>query len=211
MVVRGPSYSLRLLDQGDVPVLFELGQHPDVSRFFSWGPYKEEHEAVEFVGSLDRQREDGERLELGIIDAEGRLLGVTGLSEGSRRDRRAIIGTWLGRQYWGSGANPASKALLLSLAFRELGLLRVTALASPQNVRSVAALERLGFVHEGVLRGWHVHSGVPRDVAILRILRDEWERTPLADVEVVVEGEIPPAFVVWPSEKGPDRRYSQRK
>ena len=32
-----------------------------------------------------------------------------------------------------------------------------------------------------------VHDGVPRDVAVLRILRDEWERTPLAEVPVTVE------------------------
>jgi hypothetical protein len=42
---------------------------------------------------------------------------------------------------------------------------------------------------------------VPRDVAVLRLLRDEWERTPLAEVPVTVEGEPPAQFVL----------YSQRK
>jgi ribosomal-protein-alanine N-acetyltransferase len=195
-VVRGPELSLRLLTQDDAPALFALGRDPDVSRFFSWGPYAEEREAAEFVESLDRQREAGERLELGVVDVAGQVVGITGLSEVSRRDRRAVIGTWLGRPFWGTGANRGSKALLLALAFRSLGLLRVSALASPQNVRSIAALERLGFVHEGVLRGWHVHGGVPRDVAVLRMLREEWERTPLAEVPVEVEGEPPAQFVL---------------
>jgi ribosomal-protein-alanine N-acetyltransferase len=195
-VVRGSELSLRLLTQDDAPALFALGRDPDVSRFFSWGPYAEEREAAEFIGSLDRQREAGERLELGVVDAAGQVVGITGLSEVSRRDRRAVIGTWLGRPFWGTGANRGSKALLLALAFRSLGLLRVSALASPQNVRSIAALERLGFVHEGVLRGWHVHGGVPRDVAVLRMLREEWERTPLAEVPVQVEGEPPAQFVL---------------
>jgi ribosomal-protein-alanine N-acetyltransferase len=184
-----------LLGAEDVPPLFELGQDPEVSRFFSWGPYQSPGEASAFVASLDRQREAGERLELGIFDSSA-LVGITGLNEFSARDRRAVLGTWLGRPFWGSGANRESKALVLALAFRCLGLLRVTALASPQNVRSVAALQRLGFVHEGVLRGWHVHGGVPRDVAVLRMLRDEWERTPLAEVPVEVEGEPPPQFVL---------------
>ena len=197
VVVRGPRFSLRVLVESDVPALYELGSHPDVSRFFSWGPYREESEARSFVRSLDAQREAGERLELGIVRAgDGALVGITGLSEFSRRDRRAVLGTWLGFEYWGTGANRESKALVLALAFRSLGLLRVTALASPQNVRSVAALQRLGFVHEGVLRGWHVHGGVPRDVAVLRMLRDEWERTPLAEVPVELEGSPPPAFLM---------------
>ena len=111
-----------------------------------------------------------------------------------------MLGTWLGREFWGSGANRESKALVLALAFRSLGLQRVTALASPQNVRSLAALRRLGFVQEGVLRAWHVHAGVPRDVAVMRMLRDEWERTPLAEVDVAIEGTPPSRF-----------DYSQRK
>jgi ribosomal-protein-alanine N-acetyltransferase len=196
VVVRGPNLELRVLRSDDAPALFTLGRDPDVSRFFSWGPYESESEATEFIRSLDRQREAGERLELGIFADDGTLLGITGLSEFSRRDRRAVLGTWLGREFWGSGANRESKAMLLALAFGPLGLLRVTALASPQNVRSVAALQRLGFVHEGVLRGWHVHGGVPRDVAVLRMLHDEWERTPLAEVPVTVEGEPPPQFVL---------------
>jgi hypothetical protein len=39
-----------------------------------------------------------------------------------------------------------------------------------------------------------VHGGVPRDVTVLRMLRDEWDRTPLAEVEVEIEGDPPPAF-----------------
>jgi ribosomal-protein-alanine N-acetyltransferase len=196
VVVRGPSICLEVLRSEHADALFELGRNPDVSRFFSWGPYESRSEASAFIGSLDRQRDAGERLELGIFGTEGELLGITGLSEFSRRDRRAVLGTWLGREFWGTGANRESKALLLALAFGPLGLLRVTALASPQNVRSVAALERLGFVHEGVLRGWHVHGGVPRDVAVLRMLHDEWERTPLAEVPVSVDGLPPPQFVL---------------
>ena len=195
MVVHGERYSLRYLTAADAPALFRLGSDPDVTRFFSWGPYREEAEARAFVESLDRQRTSGERLELAIVDGEDRPIGITGLSDFSLRDRRAVIGTWLGRAHWGSGANRESKALLLALAFRGLGLFRVSALASPQNVRSIAALQRLGFVHEGVLRGWHVHDGVPRDVAVLRMTRDEWERTPLAETPVTIEGEAPAAFL----------------
>jgi [ribosomal protein S5]-alanine N-acetyltransferase len=194
MVVRGPSYELRYLTAADAPALFELGSDPDVTRFFSWGPYGDQAEAEEFIESLERQRDSGERLELAIV-RDGQILGITGLSDFSPRDRRAVVGTWLGRSHWGSGANRESKALVLAMGFRALGLNRITALASPQNVRSIAALQRLGFVHEGVLRGWHLHGGEPRDVAVLRMMRGEWERTPLADVPVEIEGDPPAAFI----------------
>jgi ribosomal-protein-alanine N-acetyltransferase len=193
--VRGPSLALRYATEADAPALLELGSDPEVTRWFSWGPYTSVAEPLAYIASLNRQREEGSRLEFVVVDADDRPLGVTGLSEFSRRDRRAVVGTWFGRAHWGTGRNRESKALVLALAFRGLGLLRVTAWANPRNGRSLAALERLGFVQEGVLRGWHVHRGEPQDVAVLRVMHDEWERGPLAGVPVVIEGEPPPAFV----------------
>jgi [ribosomal protein S5]-alanine N-acetyltransferase len=201
LIVRGPSLALRYATEADAPMLLELGSDREVTRFFSWGPYGELAEPLAYIRSLRPRREAGERLEFVIVDSDDRPIGVTGLSEFAPRDRRAIVGTWLGRPHWGTGANTESKAMILSLAFRTLGLLRATALASPENERSIAALERLGFRPEGVLRGWHVHDGVPRDCAILRLTRGDFEAGPLAEVPVEVEGEPPPQFVV----------YSQRK
>lgn len=199
MVLRGPNLSLRYLVPDDAPALFELARDPEVTQFFSWGPYEDETEPRDFIERLAREREEGVRLELGIVDADDHPIGLTGFSDFSRRDRRATVGTWLGREHWGSGANNESKALVLSLGFRHLGLNRVTALASPDNRRSLRALERIGFWTEGVLRAWHIHDGEPRDVAILRILRDRFEASDLARVPYELEGEPPAAFVTAPS------------
>ncbi len=195
-MVRGPRLRLRYAAPQDADPLFEMGRDPEVTRFFSWGPYTEESQAREFIERLIEQREAGERLELAIADSKDRPIGLTGFSDFSHRDRRATVGTWLGREHWGSGANNESKALVLSLGFRHLGLNRVTALASPENRRSLRALERIGFWTEGVLRAWHFHDGEPRDVAILRLLRDRFESSDLAQVHYEIEGEPPPAFVV---------------
>jgi [ribosomal protein S5]-alanine N-acetyltransferase len=184
MLVQGPRLALRTPRPEDADALFELGRDPEVVRFFSWGPYQDRAEAAAFIDRVVTERP----WELFIVDPDDRPIGLTGLSELSERDRRAVVGTWLGRAHWGTGANAESKALILHVAFRVLDLLRVTAYAHPENVRSLAALEKLGFTREGVLRNWHVHRGEPRDVAILGLLREEWERGPLAAVRVRVVG-----------------------
>jgi [ribosomal protein S5]-alanine N-acetyltransferase len=199
VVLRGPTLSLRYLVADDAPALFELARDPEVTRFFSWGPYTQESEPVAFIERLADERIAGKRLELGIVDSDDRPIGLTGFSEFSKRDRRATVGTWLGREHWGSGANNESKALILSLGFRHLGLNRVSALASPDNRRSLRALERIGFWTEGVLRAWHIHDGVPRDVAMLRMLRDRFEASDLAKVPYEIDGDPPVAFVTAPS------------
>jgi ribosomal-protein-alanine N-acetyltransferase len=184
MRIEGARLALRPPRPDDADALFELGRDPDVVRFFSWGPYRERAEAEQFIERVVRERPH----EFFIVDpaADDRPIGVTGLSELSERDRRAVVGTWLGRPHWGTGANAESKALILHYAFRVLGLQRVSAYASPDNARSLAALEKVGFTSEGVLEHWHLHGGEPRDVAILRLLREEWEATPLSAVGVRV-------------------------
>jgi ribosomal-protein-alanine N-acetyltransferase len=194
--VVGPTLSLRYATASDVDALFALASDPEVTRFFSWGPYRDRSEPLAYVDRLAGQRERGEQLDLLIVHHEHGPIGVTGLSELSRRDRRAVVGTWLGRRWWGSGANRESKALVARLGFERLGLDRIGAYADVENGRSQTALERVGFVREGVLRGWHRHGEDVHDVVIFSLLRSEFPRSPLAALPGRVEGEPPPAFVV---------------
>jgi ribosomal-protein-alanine N-acetyltransferase len=192
--VIGPTLTLRYASAADAPALLKLGSDGEVTRFFSWGPYTSLAEPAGYIAGLAGERERGERLDLLIIARDGGPIGVTGLSELSRRDRRAIVGTWLGRAHWGTGANEESKALIAHVAFRVLGLERLGAYSDVDNARSQVALERLGFAREGILRRWHRHGDRVRDVVLYAWLREDWERSPLAEVPVRVEGQPPPAF-----------------
>lgn len=192
MVVRGPRLSLRYARPDDAAALFELGRDREVTQFFSWGPYDDIAQPREFIERMAADREAGTRLEFVIAGPDDVPIGITGLSEFAQRDRRAVVGTWLGRRHWGTGANRESKALILALAFGALGLQRVSAYAHPENARSLRALERLGFTREGVLVAWHLHHGRRRDVAILRLLREDWQAGDLAAEPVELEGDPPP-------------------
>jgi len=191
MVVRGPRLSLRYARPADADALLDLGRDEEVTRWFSWGPYKDISEPLAFIERMERERQAGLRLEFVIAGPDDVPLGITGLTEFSPRDRRAVVGTWLGRPHWGTGVNEESKALVLGLAFLGLGLQRVSAYAHPENIRSLRALERLGFVQEGVLEAWQLHHGERRDVAILRLLREDWQASQLATVPIALEGTLP--------------------
>ena len=186
---------LRYATAEDVPRLFELGADESVTRFFSWGPYTDAEQPAAYVASLPERRERGELLDLLIVHRDDGPIGVTGLSELSRRDRRATVGSWLGRQWWGSGANFESKALISALAFRQLGMHRLTAWANTRNGRSQAALERVGFRREGVLAAWHRHGDAYHDVVVFSLLASAWAGSALAGVEAAIEGSPPEAFV----------------
>jgi ribosomal-protein-alanine N-acetyltransferase len=193
--VAGPSLTLRYATAADVPALFELGSDAEVTRFFSWGPYTSTDQPAAYIDGLEGERERGERLDFLIVREDVGPIGVTGLIEPSRRDRRAVVGTWLARSQWGTGANTESKALIAHLGFRVLGLERIGAYADVENGRSQAALERVGFTREGVLRHWHRHGDTVHDVMLFSLLEREWLASPLAHVETRVYGTPPPQFV----------------
>ncbi len=196
LVVRGPRLSLRYATPVDAGRLFSLASDPAVTRFFSWGPYTSVEQPSEYIAGLAGRREAGELLDFLIVHPSDGPIGVTGLSELSRRDRRATVGSWLGHSWWGSGANFEAKAMITALAFERLGFGRLTAWANTRNGRSQRALERIGFRREGVLTAWHRHGDRVHDVVIFGLLRAAWEHSPLHDVPVTIEGTPPPAFVV---------------
>jgi N-acetyltransferase len=192
--ISGPTLTLRYATEADAPALFELASDPEVTQWFSWGPYTDREQPLGYLRSLADKRESGQLLDFLVVHREHGPVGVTGLSELSARDRRATVGTWFGRSWWGAGVNGESKALIAELAFERLGLQRLTAWANTRNGRSQAALERAGFKREGVLRGWHVHDSGVHDVVVFRLLRAEWRTSSLREIPVTITGEPPAAF-----------------
>jgi ribosomal-protein-alanine N-acetyltransferase len=202
LVVRGPTLTLRYATEADAPALFALAD-PEATRWFSWGPYADDDAPLDYIRSLEVKRESGALLDFLAVHDEHGPVGVTGLSEYARRDRRATVGTWFGRAHWGTGVNAESKALIAHLAFATLGFHRLTAWANTRNGRSQVSLERLGFRREGVLRAYNTHSSGIHDVVAYGMLPADWLASPLHDVPVTVTGDPPD---VWLPEAGEDRR-----
>jgi ribosomal-protein-alanine N-acetyltransferase len=198
LTARGPRLTLRYPRAEDARRLFELASNAEVTQFFSWGPYTKQLEAAEWIASLPRNRKEGSALEFAITDAEDEPVGVIAILEVSRRDRRCVVGIWLGRPFWSSGAGDESEALLARIAFGPLRMERLGAWVDVNNPRSQRAFERLGFVNEGVLRAFQRHGDERRDLVSYSILREEWEHSAMARVEAEIVGEAPPAFVCAP-------------
>ncbi|MEP6954889.1 MAG: GNAT family protein [Solirubrobacteraceae bacterium] len=193
--MHGSTLTLRLPEAADAPALLDLASDPDVTRWFSWGPYTTVDEPLAYVERLGAQRERGDQLDLLIVHRDKGPAGIVGLGEHSLRDRRAMVGTWLGRRFWGTGVNREVKALIFRLAFETLGVERLGAYSNPANERATRGLLGVGFRHEGVLRRWHRHGDTAYDVNVFGLLREEWAAGPLAKLPAAVEGEPPPAFV----------------
>jgi RimJ/RimL family protein N-acetyltransferase len=111
---------------------------------------------------------------------DGRVVGSTRLCRfellASGRPWACEVGySWLAASAVGTGANLEAKRLLLGRAFDHHGVERVAAHADARNLRSRAALAKVGFRLDGVLRHARLgHDGEPRDDACFSLLDHEW-------------------------------------
>ncbi len=85
-----------------------------------------------------------------LIEDGGRLVGRVNLTNVRRKHFQcADLGYRIGEHDGGRGIASQAVALCLAEAFGPLGLLRIEAVARPQNRGSVRVLERNGFTHFG--------------------------------------------------------------
>lgn len=86
-----------------------------------------------------------------------------------------IGATWLGEPYQRSGMNTDSKLRLLTYAFEEWKVLRVTLKTDARNAQSRANIERIGAKFDGIVRA-HMpgFDGGIRDTAFYSIIQGEW-------------------------------------
>lgn len=73
------------------------------------------------------------------------------------------LGYWIGEEYEGQGLMTESGRLLIGHAFGALNLQRINAACLPDNTRSSALLNRLGFNEEGFARKYLQINGLWRD------------------------------------------------
>ncbi len=118
----------------------------------------------------------GGRIAFAVRTVAGELVGSTSLIDWNESHRTVEVGnTWYAVAAQGTAVNPANKRLILGHAFETLGLDRVQFQVDARNVRSQAAVTKLGATREGVLRRHKVtYTGWVRDTVVYSILTAEW-------------------------------------
>lgn len=104
------------------------------------------------------------------------VIGTSSLGDTSLEHQRTHLGwTAYTPGAWGSAVNPECKLLLLTHAFEECGFGRVKIQTDSINLRSQAAIAKLGATREGLLRRHMVRpDGTTRDTVVFAITIDDW-------------------------------------
>jgi ribosomal-protein-serine acetyltransferase len=87
-----------------------------------------------------------------VIVVDGEVAGMIGMHQVDRRNRATSLGYWIAEHLQGRGIVTAACRAYVAHALGPMGLHRVEIRCAPENQRSRAIPERLGFREEGRLR-----------------------------------------------------------
>jgi N-acetyltransferase len=118
----------------------------------------------------------GSMLPFTVLDADGKISGMTTYMNVDTPNRRVEIGsTWYARRVQRSAVNTQCKLLLLTHAFEMLDCIAVEFRTHFFNHRSRRGIERLGAKQDGILRNHQIApNGTLRDTVVYSILASEW-------------------------------------
>ena len=176
IVLTGKHVRLEPLTAGHVEGLARVGLDPELWR---WGlstlATADDMRAYVEIALGEQLR--GVSLPFAVVDlASAEIIGSTRYGNIAPADRRLEIGwTWYAASHQRTAANTETKLLLLTHAFETLGAMRVEFKTDALNLRSRAALVRIGAVEEGTFRKHMVAAGGRvRDSVYYSIVDTEW-------------------------------------
>lgn len=139
-----------------------------------WNIYANNFGPEGFDQSIDRYTSNPNNRTFVLFDG-GELAGMSsflGIDQG--RQVLEIGGTYFRPKFRGTGFNRRVKDMMLKRAF-DCGIRRVEFRVDNRNMRSQAAMKKLGAVREGLLRADRITwTGHVRDTVLFAILKDEW-------------------------------------
>lgn len=146
----------------------------------AWARFTPDHmvslEALEKEYAKELAGEDEDRVTYLVEEKEtGRPLGSCVMRTWDRKHVSTIVGILMEKGSWGQGLGTEAMLLLLAIAFDAQGWHRAALWTLADNERAIRSFERCGFRLVGVEREATYSEGHHRDVALMELLKSEWD------------------------------------
>lgn len=126
---------------------------------------------------LESAKQDrGYRFHLFLRDEPTVVVGQCSIADIRRGViQQAVLGYGLGHQYQGRGLMTEAARAAVRCAFVDLDLHRLEGSYMPENVKSAAILEELGFKQEGFFKEYLLLNGRWQDHVVTALINPDWQ------------------------------------
>ncbi len=177
VILEGTHARLEPLAPAHADGFHAAGGDPEIWRYLPRGPFRDVDDVRGWIAEALSAAAEGREVPFAIVArGPGCVAGSTRYLDIRPADRALEIGsTWIGAPWQRTALNTECKYLLLRHAFEDLGAVRVQLKTDARNLRSQAAIERLGALREGTLRKHMVvRDGYVRDSVFFSVTDHDW-------------------------------------
>ena len=168
-------FYLRKINTDDIPVIFEYGSNPNVSKQVSWETHQTVADTRAFVDMIVEGYEQGTKALWGMeLKSTGKLVGTIDFVTIQERHRKAEIGYVLSEDCWGKGYMTEAARRIISFGFEELQLERIQARCFVENEGSARVMEKVGMSFEGTMRNAMFAKGKFHDLKMFAIVSEDY-------------------------------------
>nr|WP_314589948.1 GNAT family N-acetyltransferase [Paenibacillus terrigena] len=163
---------LRQLRLDDASDLYDYFSKDEVTEYYDLATFTERKQAEDLIQMWIDSFSSLRSIRWGVtLKSEDRVIGTCGFHKWSQKNRRAEIGYELSPAYWRQGYMSEVLDAVIRCGFHELGLNRIEAQISQDNIGSRKVLEKAGFQEEGVLQDYFYLKDRFVDAAIFAVLK----------------------------------------
>lgn len=137
---------------------------------------KPEH-TLQFIELAAQRQRNQEALALGIF-YDDKIIGGVGMHNWDHDTKRAQVGYWICKEHEGKGIVTKSLLKFTEYLFHKVALNKIEIHFIPANKRSAKVAARLGFKTEGVIRQSTLRNGMPEDMVVTGLLKNENQPKP---------------------------------
>lgn len=177
IILVGRHVRLEPLERRHLPALLAAAADPELFQWYVTPPLGDPAEMTKWLEARLQGVADGTEVAWATVRVtDSRVVGATTYLDIRRVNRGLEIGnTWLAKEAQRTPLNTEAKLLQLTHAFEQLGAVRVQLKTDERNLRSRAAIARLGCTFEGILRKYQArYDGFVRNTAMFSLTAEEW-------------------------------------
>lgn len=164
---------LRQIVDSDINNIFKGLSHPDIIKYYgvNFQTLEATKEQMTFYADLERN-ETG--IWWAVCSIDNKIFyGAGGLNSLSKEHKKAEIGFWLLKEFWGQGIMTEVMPIICNYGFEKLGLHRIEGLVESDNLNCINAMKKLDFHYEGTMRDCEIKNGKYISLNIYTKLKDE--------------------------------------
>jgi ribosomal-protein-alanine N-acetyltransferase len=168
------NYVLKEIESSDIKNIHKGLSSPDITKFYDvhFATIEETEEQMEWYRNL---KNEGTGIWWGIYNKQNQFCGAGGFNNLDKQYKKAEVGLWLLKEFWGKGILKEIMPKLFELGFTSLKLNRIEGFVVSENTKCKNAIEKINFKYEGTMRECEIKNGKKISVDIYSILKSEWE------------------------------------